>query len=115
MSFDLPGLKKEDIQIEFANGQLRIFGERKDEREQGKGTRYQSEKYYGYFERAIALPESVKGDQIEAHFENGVLHVAVPKAAAIQPKQIKIGEGKTGIFSKLLGRKEEKPSKTNAA
>jgi HSP20 family protein len=116
MSFDMPGMRREDIQIAFSEGQLRVSGERKDEREKEKkdGSKYRSERYYGALERIFTLPQNVNADQIEAHFENGVLHVAIPKAKLIQPKHIPIAENKGGIFSKLLGKKEPN-QKGNAA
>lgn len=108
LSFDLPGMSKSDVKIDLQDGVLRVYGERKDERERGKGTHARMERYYGAVERVMTLPTNIKPEGIEAQFENGVLHIAISKSEAAKPKQIQIGEGKPGLISKLLGKKEEK-------
>ncbi len=108
LSFELPGLAKQDIQVELLDHTLRVSGERKDERKSGKGEGLRTERYYGKLERSIVLPLTIKADSIETHFENGVLHVAVPKAEAIKPQKIAIGDGKSVLFNKLLGKAGEK-------
>lgn len=78
---DLPGLKKEDINIELRDDSLVISGERKKEsKEEGEGY-YRSERSYGSFYRSIPLPEGADMDKATALFNNGVLEVtvAVPK------------------------------------
>lgn len=115
LSMDLPGMNKNDIQIECKENQLRVYGERKEEKQETKKSFCRSERTQGSFERMIAFPHDVKADQIEATFDNGVLRVAIPKAETTQVKQIPVGEGKTGFLSKLLGKKEtpgqaEKPA-----
>ncbi len=108
LSFDLPGVSKNDVKIDLQDRTLRISGERKNERTSGKGENLRTERYYGNIERAITLPAHIKADSIEAQFEDGVLHIAVPKAEGVKPKQIQVTEGKPGLFSKLLGKKDEK-------
>jgi len=108
LSFDLPGLTKNDIKMELQDNTLRVCGERKDERQKGKGANLRTERFYGSVERVMTLPSNTKSEGIEAQFENGVLHVAIPKAEIAKPKQIQIGEGKPGFISKLIGKKEEK-------
>lgn len=108
MTFDLPGIRKEDIKVEISNNQLRVSGERKDERKETQGNRTRSERYYGTFERVVAIPPGVKAEQVETHFENGVLKVAVPKVEAAQAKQIPVSDQKSGFFSKLVNKKENK-------
>jgi hypothetical protein len=56
----------------------------------------------------MTLPANTKPESIEAQFEHGVLHVAIAKAGIVKPQQIQIGEGKPGLISKILGKKEEK-------
>lgn len=100
MSFDVPGVKKEDIKIDLRNHTLFVSGERKDEsREKGKGFR-RTEVSYGAFQRAFDLAEDVKADQIEAQYENGVLKVLVPKTRASKAEQIRISEGKGEAWGK---------------
>lgn len=107
LSFDLPGVKKDEIKVDLRDNMLTVSGERKEEREDKKKGRYRSERYYGAFERSFALPTNVKADQIEANYSDGVLSLSVPKSEPSQKQQIKIGEGKTGTSGKLLGKKEE--------
>jgi HSP20 family protein len=97
---DLPGMKKEDVKVEVADGHLTISGERKHETEENKESFYRCEREYGSFYRAIPLPEGVKFEEVKAAFNNGVLEVSVPLAAArleAKPRTIKIEEaGKAG-------------------
>ena len=107
MSFDLPGVKKEDIKIDVRDGLLTVSGERKDECEQKDKNHYHMERFYGSFNRTFQLPAGVKSEQVEAHYSDGVLRLAVPKAEAAKTQQIKIGEGKSGLWEKLLGHKKQ--------
>jgi HSP20 family protein len=103
MSFDLPGVSKDDVKIEVVDNQLVVSGERKSEMNDDKNNRHVTERYYGSFRRSFSLPSKIDADRIEADFKDGVLHIAVPKSEALKPKQIKITEGKGGLFSKLMG------------
>jgi HSP20 family protein len=78
---DLPGLKKEEIKVEVANGYLTITGERKREEEEKKEEFYRCEREYGTFYRAVPLPEGVKFEDVKATFADGVLEVSVPLPA----------------------------------
>jgi HSP20 family protein len=75
---DLPGMKKEDVKVEVAEGQLVISGERKNEVEDKKDDFYRWERQYGSFYRAVPLPEGVKLEDVKAMFTDGVLEVSVP-------------------------------------
>jgi HSP20 family protein len=79
---DLPGMKKEDVNVEVNEGVLAISGERCDEREDKRDDFYRSERSYGQFYRAIPLPEGVSADQCEATFKDGVLEVTLPAPRA---------------------------------
>lgn len=105
LSFDVPGVKNEDIKIEVKGNSLVVSGERR--REVKDKTTLRHEKHYGKFERTFELPNSINAEKIEAHFENGVLNVALPKAQAEKSRTIQIQSGETGFFSKLLGTKSE--------
>lgn len=113
LSFDLPGIPKDEIEVEVANGQLRVSGERRSEKKEGD----YSEKSYGSFERVMSLPENTDEESIEANYENGVLSIAVPKSASEEKgsKKISVKEGEHGgVWSKLLphGKKrKEAPGK----
>jgi HSP20 family protein len=75
---DLPGVPKEDIQIEVENGVLTLSGERRQESEERREGFYRSERSYGSFYRAIPLPDDVNEDRIEATYDNGVLELKIP-------------------------------------
>ncbi len=79
---ELPGMKKEDVEVSVAEGLLTITGEKKEEREEKEKGYYLSERRFGTFQRAFQLPRLADSDRIEAKFENGVLTVTVPKSAA---------------------------------
>lgn len=89
VSIDVPGIKKENIDIEVKENRLFISGERKASADKEKVLR--SERRYGKFSRIFTLPQDVNTDAIEARFEEGVLTVTVPKVEKAQPKKITIG------------------------
>jgi len=107
MSFDLPGVKKDDIKIDLKDGALTVSGERKSESERKDKNTFRSERFYGSFSRSFQLPAGVKPEQIEASYAEGVLRVAVPKAEIAKAEQIKVGEGKSSLWDKLLGHKKD--------
>jgi HSP20 family protein len=80
---DLPGLSKDDVQIEVQDDVLTLRGERKSEHEEREKGIYRSERIYGSFQRSFRLPEGAQADQIAANFQNGVLELTVPQP---QPK-----------------------------
>lgn len=77
---DLPGLNKEDVNVEIEDEMLTIRGERKEEKEEKKEHYYRSERSYGSFYRAIPLPTEVKIENAKATFKDGVLEVTMPAA-----------------------------------
>lgn len=116
MSFDLPGIAKEDVKIEALENQISIFGERRSAKKEEKDCIHISERNYGSFRRSFTLPNPIDATKVEANYRDGVLQLAVPKAEVARPHQIKISEGKSSIFSKLLGHKQnvEKEVKESA-
>lgn len=87
---ELPGLSKEDVDITLENNVLTIAGERKFEKE-AKGEEYHRlERSYGHFTRSFTLPSSVRTDKVDANFDNGVLHIRLPKQESAKPKKISI-------------------------
>lgn len=90
LSFDLPGLKKEDIKMNFADNTLKISGERKAVEESKEATCHRVERVYGKFYRSFNFPTMVNADKISANYKDGVLTIAVPKAEEVKPKQITI-------------------------
>ncbi len=105
MSFELPGLSKDDIKVEFQDNQLHVYGDRSQGREEKESGRFESERYS--FEQWLTLPPGTKPEAIEARVENGVLQIAVQKSEASKSKEIKVGEGRTEFFSKLLEKKDK--------
>ncbi len=87
---ELPGLKKEDIDIEVRDNTLTLKGERKFEKEIKQENYHRVERAYGSFQRSFTLPGTVKQEAIEASFRDGILEVSLPKAEEAKPKQIKI-------------------------
>lgn len=87
---DLPEVKKEDIKVGFEDGVLHIEGERKQEKtEQGKKF-HRIERVYGKFVRHLTMPSEVDAAQISAAFNDGVLHVTLPKSVSVKPKSIDV-------------------------
>jgi HSP20 family protein len=76
---ELPGVKKEDINIELENGVLTISGEKKEEKKEENERYRRSERCYGKFVRSLTVPQNLTQDQIKAKFDNGVLEVTFPK------------------------------------
>lgn len=116
MSFDLPGVKKENINLEIAGDRLTISAERKAEEEVKDSTYYFTRKSYGKFEKSFRLPDDVNKDNIEGNFEDGVLELFVPKAQVTESKKISIGENRSNFLKRLIGKKDEtsKPKVANA-
>jgi HSP20 family protein len=87
---EIPGLKKEDIQVSLEDGLLTIRGEKKEETETRKKNYHTVERVFGKFERSFRLPENARGDSIHARYDNGVLSIDIPKAEEAKPKQIAV-------------------------
>jgi len=87
---ELPGMKLDDLEIYVVEGnQLALRGERKPFTAD-KGVWHRQERGFGKFARTIPLPVPVDLDKVEARFENGVLHVALPKSEAAKPRRITV-------------------------
>jgi len=87
---ELPGMKKEDIEISLHEGFLTLSGERKGQEKQEGAETYRSERWLGRFHRTISIPCSVVPDKIKATYTDGILTVSLPKAEEAKPKQIAI-------------------------
>jgi HSP20 family protein len=77
---ELAGIRKEDLQITIEDRVLLVRGQRRDPCRQRRCTFRQMEIDYGHFERRIVIPRSVDGSRIRAQFENGFLHIELPKS-----------------------------------
>lgn len=99
VSLDIPGVKRDEVQVEVNENVLCISGERKNEFEKDG----YSEKSYGKFSRSFKLPKNANLSELEASHEDGVLHVVIPKTDKSEsPKKIEVKEGKGSFLKKLL-------------
>lgn len=87
---DLPGMKKEDIQIDLKNNTLTLKGEKKFEEKVSKDNYVRTERTYGTFVRSFTLPHNVDAEKIRASYKDGVLELTLPKKEEAKPKQIKV-------------------------
>ncbi len=92
---ELPGLEERDVEVLLHDGLLTVRGEKRLETENRNRT--YSERFYGRFERQIALDRDIDDGAVNAVFKNGVLTVTVPKSASAveRSKRIRINAGKT--------------------
>jgi len=89
---ELPGMKREDIEVSLHDGALVISGERKEGQVNEETTVHRQERYYGKFSRALTLPTAVSGDKVKAQYKDGILTVTLPKAEEAKPKSITVSE-----------------------
>ena len=85
---EMPGFKRDEIDVRIDNGVLRISAERKPE--EHKGTRHVTERRYTRVERAFSLPTSVDESKVEARLQDGVLHLELPESEDHKPKRIEV-------------------------
>jgi HSP20 family protein len=86
---ELPGMRREDIQISLHDGTLTISGERKRENSNGEKAE-RTERYIGTFRRSITLPARVDANKVTATYRDGILTVTLQKAEEAKPKQIQV-------------------------
>jgi HSP20 family protein len=86
---ELPGMRKEDIEISLHDGTLTIAGERKEETREGDNAA-RTERPTGKFRRSITLPTRVDANKVNATYKDGILTVTLPKAEEAKPKQIQV-------------------------
>ena len=88
---DIPGVGKKDIDVRLDNDVLSITGEKRVEKETGKGTKHhRTERYCGTFSRQFTLPSAIKSEKVDATYKDGVLSLMIPKAEEAKPKSIDI-------------------------
>jgi HSP20 family protein len=87
---ELPGMTAGDIDIRMTDGTLVIKGEKTAEREDKEENYHLSERTYGAFQRAFRLPPGIDAEKVEAHFDNGVLKVRLPKTDKARESERKI-------------------------
>jgi HSP20 family protein len=87
---EIPGIKKDQIEVSMIGEQLSIRGERKEEAEHEGAECYRSERWFGRFHRSFSLPAAVEAGKIEAHYKDGVLTIVCPKTDEAKRRQIEI-------------------------
>jgi HSP20 family protein len=87
---EVPGMKKEDINVSLDDNQLVISGEKRCDTELNDAGGYRSECFYGRFHRSIPLPFAVNQKKIKAGYKDGVLTVHLPKSDEAKPRQIQV-------------------------
>jgi HSP20 family protein len=87
---EIPGMKMEDIDIEFAGDTLTIKGERKAEETKENEEYVRCERFYGSFSRTFTLGVPVDANGITAKYHDGIMTITIPKSAEHQPRKIKI-------------------------
>ena len=87
---ELPGMKKEEIEIALHDGVLSLSGERKADEKYESAQACRSERFLGRFQRTLALPTAVDADKVQATYKDGILTVTLPKAEEAKPKQIEV-------------------------
>jgi HSP20 family protein len=92
-SIDVPGIKPEDVKVEYHDGRLTISGERKEEKEEKGKAFHRTETTYGSFQRSFALPGVVDDAKITAQTAHGVLKVMLPKSQKVKPRVIQVTGG----------------------
>ena len=87
----VPGMKKEDFNVDFDNGRLTISSERKDENVEKEGKKITRREFsYQSFQRSFSIPNNiVDADKISAKYDNGILHLSLPKREEVKPKPAK--------------------------
>lgn len=87
---DIPGVDPEDIEVSMDNGVLTVKGERQSEKKTEEENYKRVERQYGVFYRRFTLPDTANADEIEAHSENGVLKITIPKQEIAQARRISV-------------------------
>jgi HSP20 family protein len=87
---ELPGIDKNNIEVNLTDHMLTIKGEKKKEEEVKEKNYYRSERSYGSFLRTLELPKDVHADKVKAFFKNGILEVRMPKTEEAKAKEIKV-------------------------
>jgi HSP20 family protein len=91
LKLEVPGVNEENLDIQVENNTLTVKGEKVFEKEEKEENFHRIERRYGSFLRTFRLPNTVDTENVEAHYDKGVLKVTLAKKAEAKPKQIKVG------------------------
>lgn len=87
---ELPGMDKNDIEVNISDSELTLKGEKKKEEKIEQKDYYRCERSYGAFFRSVELPKGVQADKVKASFKNGILEVRIPKSEEAKTREVKI-------------------------
>jgi len=90
LKLEVPGMNKNDIEIEATAKSISVSGDRKPEVPEGTENKTYSEFHYGTFQRVIALPVRINNAEVKAEYTNGILYLTLPKAEAEKNKVVKV-------------------------
>jgi HSP20 family protein len=93
LKIEVPGIDEKDIDVQIENNLLTVHGERKFEKEEKEENFRRVERQYGSFTRSFTLPSTVNPEQVQAHYDKGILKIQLAKKAEAKPKQIKVNVG----------------------
>ena len=115
ISMELPGVEPDDVRLSLENNVLTIRGEKRQQSEQENERVHRFERTYGTFERTFVLPSTVDSEQIDARYDNGILHISVPKAERARPREIKVKSTATGSSQVKSGAQSQRLSEHSSA
>ena len=90
VSVEIPGMEQKDIKVSVRDDVLTLKGEKKRGQEIENANYHLGERCFGSFERSFTLPISIRADKGSASYKNGVLHITLPKAEDVKPKEIAV-------------------------
>jgi len=90
LQVEVPGMTKDQVNVEVDEGTLHLRGERKIEKAVNEENYHRVERVYGTFHRSFALPDSVDPDKVRAELKDGILEIRIGKREQAKPRQIKV-------------------------
>jgi HSP20 family protein len=114
ITMELPGVDPDDVRLSLENNVLTIRGEKKQQIDDNSERVHRFERTYGMFERTFVLPNTVDTDRIDARYENGVLHVSIPRAERAKPREIRVKASNSGSSQIRTGSQSQRVSGGNS-
>jgi len=114
ITMELPGVDPDDVRLSLENNVLTIRGEKKQQIDDNSERVHRFERTYGMFERTFVLPNTVDTDRIDARYENGVLHVSIPRAERAKPREIRVNAANSGSSQIRTGSQSQRVSSGNS-
>jgi HSP20 family protein len=114
ITMELPGVDPNDVRLSLENNILTIRGEKKQQIDDNSERIHRFERTYGMFERTFVLPNTVDTEQIDARYDNGVLHVTIPKAERAKPREIRVNASNSGSSQIRTGAQSQRVSSGNS-